>query len=102
MFYPWLVHSRGGGTFGLGANWCSEKAMNQRRKAMFRTLTAATLLAAAVGSSNAFAQGDYVHHNYCLKTSSAMECAFDSMAQCEAAKRGNDDICQPNTPPENH
>jgi hypothetical protein len=36
-----------------------------------------------------------VHHNYFLKTSSDMECAFDSMAQCEAAKRGNGDICQP-------
>jgi hypothetical protein len=48
------------------------------------------------------AQSGYVHHNFCLKTGSGQDCAYDSMAQCEAAKRGNADFCVQNEPPINH
>jgi hypothetical protein len=67
-----------------------------------RAIIMASVLAAGFASSSAFAQGDYVHHNYCLKTGSSQECAYDSFAACEAAKRGNADSCVPNGPPENH
>jgi hypothetical protein len=68
-----------------------------------RMLMVATVLAAAFTSSSAFAQSTYVHHTFCLKTgSSSQECAYDSMAQCQAAKRANSDSCVPNSPPQNH
>ena len=54
-----------------------------------RFIMVAGVLAAALSGSPAFAQ--HVHHNFCLKTGSAQECAYDSFAQCEAAKRGNAD-----------
>jgi hypothetical protein len=65
-------------------------------------LAAAALAAAALAGSSAFAQGDYRHHNFCLLTGSAQECAYDTFAQCEAAKRGNADTCMRNGPPVNH
>ncbi|HUC51880.1 MAG TPA: hypothetical protein VMA30_21035 [Xanthobacteraceae bacterium] len=52
--------------------------------------------------SNAFAQSGYVHHNFCLLTGPARECAYETMAQCLAAKRGNADFCEPNDAPLNH
>jgi hypothetical protein len=67
-----------------------------------RVLAFATLLAATLGSPSAFAQGSYVHHSFCLKTGSGQECAYDSMAQCQAAKRGGGDSCMPNSAPQNH
>jgi hypothetical protein len=67
-----------------------------------RLLMVATFLAAAFAGSSAFAQGDYVHHSFCLKTGSAQECAYDSFQQCEAAKRGNADSCVPNSAPQEH
>jgi hypothetical protein len=67
-----------------------------------RLLTLATLLAATFAGSNAFAQGSYHHHAFCLLTGSSRECAFDSFAQCEASKHGNTDSCVRNSPPENH
>jgi len=67
-----------------------------------RVIALATLLAATFAGSSAFAQGSYVHHTFCLKTGSGQECAYDSMAQCEAAKRGGADSCVPNSPPQNH
>ena len=67
-----------------------------------RVIVLATLLTAALGSS-AFAQkGDYRHHAFCLKTGSAQECAYDSFAQCEAAKRGSADTCMQNSAPQDH
>ena len=60
----------------------------------------AGVLAAALSGSPALAQ--HVHHNFCLKTGSAQECAYDSFAQCEAAKRGNADSCVQNSPTQNH
>ncbi len=66
-----------------------------------RLLMIATLLAGAFASS-AFAQGSYVHHNFCLITGSGQDCAYDTMAQCEASKRGNADTGVPNSAPQNH
>lgn len=67
-----------------------------------RVIMIATVLAAATAGSSAFAQSGYVHHNFCLKTGSGQECAYDTFAQCEASKRGPADSCVPNGPPENH
>ena len=65
-----------------------------------RLIMVAGVLAAALSGTPAFAQ--HVHHNFCLKTGSAQECAYDSFAQCEAAKRGGADSCVQNSPPQNH
>jgi len=67
-----------------------------------RLIISAILLTAAFGGSSAFAQSSYVHHNFCLKTGSASECAYETMAQCEAAKRGSGDFCEPNSAPMDH
>ena len=67
-----------------------------------RMLMVATLFAATFAGSSAFAQGSYVHHNFCLKTGSGQDCAYDTMAQCEASKRGNADTCVQNSAPVNH
>ena len=68
-----------------------------------RAIAIAALFAVgAFGSSPAFAQSTYVHHTFCLKTGSGQECAYDSFAQCEAAKRGGGDSCVQNSPPQNH
>ena len=67
-----------------------------------QALGLATVLAAALGSS-AFAQrGDYRHHAFCLKTGSGQECAYDSFAQCEAAKNSPADSCMANSAPQDH
>lgn len=63
-----------------------------------RFIMLAAVLSVTVTASSAFAQGDKVHHTFCLKTASAQECAYDSMPQCEASKRGNADTCVPNSP----
>jgi hypothetical protein len=74
-----------------------------------RILLSAILLSAAVGAfgatlnaTPAAAQSGYVHHNFCLLTGPARECAYQTFAQCEAAKRGNADFCEPNGSPINH
>jgi hypothetical protein len=67
---------------------------------MIRLIAAGTLLAAL--SSGAFAQGSYMHHAFCLQKGAGTECAFDSMAQCQAAKTDNTQTCMPNSPPQNH
>ena len=73
-----------------------------------RTMTSAILFAAAAaasgapGATPAFAQSGYVHHNFCLLTGPARECAYETFAQCLAAKRGNADFCEPNGAPLNH
>ena len=66
-----------------------------------RLLMIAGVLAMVAGSS-AFAQGSYKHHSFCLQSGSSMECAYDSMAQCLQAKKGNKDTCAPNSAPQNH
>ncbi len=67
-----------------------------------RLIMSAILLTAAFGGSSAFAQSGYVHHNFCLMAGPARECAYETMAQCEAAKRGNGDFCEPNSAPMDH
>ncbi len=71
-----------------------------------RLLISAILFGAAFGGafgvSPAAAQSDYVHHNFCLLTGTARECAYQTMEQCLAAKRGNADFCEPNGAPLNH
>jgi hypothetical protein len=54
----------------------------------------AALVAASCAASTAFAQSS--GYPYCLMTGSAEECAYTSVAQCQAAKRGNTDFCEPN------
>jgi hypothetical protein len=67
-----------------------------------RTIALAAFLAATLAAPSAFAQGDYVHHKFCLRTGSAQECAYDTFQQCEASKRNNTDTCVPNGPPQDH
>jgi hypothetical protein len=67
-----------------------------------RLLMIATIAATAFAGSSAFAQGDYRHHTFCLRTGSATECAYDSFQQCQAAERGPADSCMKNSPPQNH
>ena len=67
-----------------------------------RMVITEAVLAAALAGSSAFAQSSYVHHNFCLKTGSGQDYAYDSMTQCEAAKRGNADFCVQNEAPINH
>ncbi len=68
---------------------------------MIRIIAAGTLLA-ALASSSAFAQGSYMHHAFCLLKSGGQECAYDTMASCQAAKSDNTQTCQPNSAPQNH
>jgi Protein of unknown function (DUF3551) len=65
-------------------------------------LVSSVLLGGAFGASNAFAQSDYVHHNFCLLTGPARECAYQTFEQCLAARRGNADFCELNGTPLNH
>jgi hypothetical protein len=69
-----------------------------------RVILAAAAIAATFAGSSAYAQqsSTYEHHSFCLKTGSGQECAYDSMTQCEAAKRGNADFCMQNSAPINH
>jgi len=69
---------------------------------MIRIVAAGTLLAATLASQSVFAQGSYMHHTFCLKSGSTQDCAYDSMSQCEAAKKGNADTCVQNSSPMNH
>jgi hypothetical protein len=57
----------------------------------------ATAFGGAFAASSASAQGRAVHYNFCLMTDEAQECAYQTMAQCLASKRGNADFCEPNT-----
>jgi hypothetical protein len=42
------------------------------------------------------------YHNFCLKTESGQDCAYDSITQCEAAGRTIVDTCAQNSPTQNH
>ena len=67
-------------------------------------LGAALMIGGTAGNvvSSASAQSGYVHHNFCLLTGPARECAYETMQQCLSAKRGNADFCEPNGTPLNH
>jgi hypothetical protein len=69
---------------------------------MIRLIAAGTLLAAALASQSALAQGSYTHHTFCLKSGSSQNCAYQSMAQCEKARKGNTETCVQNSSPMNH
>jgi hypothetical protein len=69
---------------------------DKRWRKVMRVLTFATLLAALFTSSSAFAQ--HVHHRYCLRTGGGLECAYDTVAQCRAAKTGAAQSCVRNSP----
>jgi len=69
---------------------------------MIRMIAVGTLLAGALAGSQAMAQGSYTHHAFCLQKAGGNECAFDSMAQCQAAKNDNTQTCIPNSSPQNH
>jgi hypothetical protein len=67
-----------------------------------RTIALAAFLTATLAAPSAFAQGDYTHHKFCLRSGSAQECAYETMAQCQASKHENTDTCVPNTAPQDH
>lgn len=69
---------------------------------MIRMIAIGTFVAASLAGASAFAQGTYQHHTFCLKVGSSTECAYDSMAQCQAAKHENSETCEPNSAPQNH
>jgi hypothetical protein len=63
-----------------------------------RAIIAATALSGALLSMPAvpaFAQSSAAYP-YCLMTGPAQDCTYNSMAQCQASKRGNADFCEPN------
>ena len=67
-----------------------------------RVILLAGLFAAAFGGS-AFAQSGYVHHNFCLKHGGSQDCAYETMAQCQAAMKGDTtSSCVANSAPQNH
>jgi len=57
--------------------------------------TAAIALAATFGGTSAFAQSGSAYP-FCLMTDDAQVCSYNSIAQCQASKRGNTDFCVPN------
>lgn len=69
-----------------------------------RVAISASLLAAGVltGAFSALsvspvsAQSTTTGYPYCLMTGPDQECAYTSIAQCMAARRGNVDFCEPN------
>ncbi len=65
-------------------------------------LLGGAFVASSAFISNAFAQSGYVHHNFCLLTGPARECAYQTFEQCLAGRRGNADFCEPNGAPLNH
>lgn len=67
-----------------------------------RPLLLAILLGTVFAGSGAFAQNSYVHHKWCLLSGPDKECAFNTLAQCKAAKHGNTDRCTRNSAPINH
>ena len=67
-----------------------------------RIILATTLLTAVLASSSAFAQGNYVHHKWCLRTGGGEECAYNTLAQCKAGKHDPTDSCFKNSAPQGH
>lgn len=62
-----------------------------------RVIIAATMFAAALATSSAFAQGMGKNDPYCLKSSAgSMDCGYKTMAACNKAKTGGSDTCMKN------
>lgn len=55
----------------------------------------AATLAGSFAGSRAYAQSSS-SYAYCLLTDDAQECAYNSLAQCMASRRGTVDFCEPN------
>jgi Protein of unknown function (DUF3551) len=75
------------------------------RRFLWALLLGAALVISGIAGGlipSASAQSGYVHHNFCLLTGTARECAYETFQQCLAAKRGNADFCEPNGTPLNH
>jgi hypothetical protein len=66
----------------------------------FAASLVSVIICSSVLGSSAFAQ--YVHHNYCLRREGRVECAYDTIAQCNQAKQGDKGACIPNSAPINH
>lgn len=64
-------------------------------RAITMTAAAAAALWAFAGST-AQAQSTTTDYPFCLFTGPAQVCAYTSMAQCMASRRGNVDFCMPN------
>lgn len=62
---------------------------------MSASLLVAALAATGLAASSARAQSSSAYA-FCLMTGPAQECAYNSMAQCMASRRGNADFCEPN------
>jgi hypothetical protein len=69
---------------------------------MFRLITAVALggLLVAATAPAAFAQHE--HHAWCLQAGAGKECAFETLAQCQASKASGQGRCVRNTPASNH
>jgi Fe2+ or Zn2+ uptake regulation protein len=55
---------------------------------MIRTLIAAGLLATLMAAPKAFAQGDAHHHAWCRPVGRGLECAYDTLTQCQESVFG--------------
>lgn len=66
---------------------------------MIRVITMATVLAASLVGSSAFAQTTTgTNKAFCLSMSGSgnMQCNYDTMAQCESARTGGAGSCKAN------
>lgn len=61
----------------------------------------ACLLSIQATAPAAFAQGSFQHHGWCLSAGSGKVCAYETLAQCKAAKAGSAGRCVRNTPTSN-
>jgi hypothetical protein len=57
-------------------------------------LLAGVLVGSSAVDSNAFAQD--VYHKWCLHNRGHVECAYDTLAQCNASRIGESGACRPN------
>ena len=55
---------------------------------MIRTLVAAGLLVILMAVPKAFAQGDTHHRAWCRPVGRGLDCAYDTLTQCEASAIG--------------
>jgi hypothetical protein len=55
-----------------------------------------------MAAPNAFAQGSYHHHAWCMRIGGGLDCAYDTLSQCRASAIGKSGQCVRNTPMMNH
>jgi hypothetical protein len=56
----------------------------------------------SITAPNAFAQGSYHHHRWCMRAGGALECAYDTLSQCRASAISRSGQCVRNTRMMNH